>query len=226
MERLYKGIQKFQQTHFKKEEDYFKHLSKGQSPDVLFFTCSDSRVDPNLITQSKPGELFIVKNVGNIVPPCLPMRKKTCTAAAIEFAILKLKITDIVVCGHSDCAALKALYLDEKDFDEMPNLKDWVETASNVRELVLRNNHDPSYKARIEMTEKEYIIQQLDNLRTYPLITEALKEERLTLHGWYYEIGTGTIYAYNNKSRAFDRIHCKEQDLEIKCCADPCEDLR
>lgn len=225
MERLFKGIKKFQQEHFKKEEEFFSKISKNQSPDVLFFTCSDSRVDPNLITQSKPGELFIVKNVGNIVPACNTMRKKTCTAAAIEFALLMLKVTDIVVCGHSDCGALKALYYDEKDFGEMPNLKDWVDTASNVKNKVMSHLHDPTYKAKMEMTEKEYIIQQLENLKTYPLVAEAIKEEKLNIHGWYYEIGTGTVFAFNKRTGDFDRIHYSEHDDLKSFSRESCEDF-
>ena len=226
MDRLYRGIRKFQETRYKQEAEFFKELGKNQSPDVLFFTCSDSRVDPNLITQSKPGELFIVKSVGNIVPPNETMRKKTCTAAAIEFAIMKLKVTDVVVCGHSDCGALKALWSDEKELSDMPNLKDWVSTASEVKDAVMQHSHDPSYKARIEMTEKKYIIQQLDNLKTYPLIAEAVDEEKLRLHGWYYDIATGVIYAYNPKTNYFEKIECSDRDYH-GLCDDPeeCEDI-
>ena len=226
MERLFKGIKKFQQLHYNKEKDFYTKIAKGQSPDVLFFTCSDSRVDPNLITQSKPGELFIVKNVGNIVPPCDTMRKKTCTAAAIEFALLVLKVTDIVVCGHSDCGAMKALYYEEKEFCDMPNLKDWVDTASDVKEVVLQHNHDPSYKARIEMTEKKYIIQQLENLKTYSLVNDALKAGKLNIHGWYFEIGTGSIHAYNKNTNLFEKINYNDKSLDNPEFVDACEDIQ
>jgi len=226
MERLFKGIQKFQQLHYNKEKDFYTKIAKGQSPDVLFFTCSDSRVDPNLITQSRPGELFVVKNVGNIVPPCDSMRKKTCTAAAIEFALLVLKVTDIVVCGHSDCGAMKALYYEEKDFCEMPNLKDWVDTASDVKEKAMECNQNPSYKARIEMTEKQYIIQQLDNLKTYSLVSDALKAEKLNIHGWYFEIGSGAIHAYNKKTHLFEMINYNDKSIKNPVFADTCEDLQ
>lgn len=226
MERLFKGIQKFQQLHYNKEKEFYTKIAKGQSPDVLFFTCSDSRVDPNLITQSKPGELFIVKNVGNIVPPCDTLRKKTCTAAAIEFALLVLKVTDIVVCGHSDCGAMKALYYDDADFCDMPNLKDWVDTASDVKEQVLRHDHSNSYNAKVEMTEKKYIIQQLENLKTYKLVENALKEEKLNLHGWYYEINSGAIHAFNKNTGLFEKINYNDKSLENPTFADRCEDVQ
>ena len=131
MKRIYKGVKAFKEGYFQKEEDLYKKLAEGQSPDTLFFSCSDSRVDPNLITQSKPGELFIVKNVGNIVPSCSPQWKKSGAAAAIEYALVFMNITDIVVCAHSDCGAMKALYKNAEDFKSSPHLKDWIDTALN-----------------------------------------------------------------------------------------------
>lgn len=214
MQRLYKGIQKFQQLHHKKDEEFYSELSKGQSPDVLFFACSDSRVDPNLITQSKPGELFIVKNVGNIIPANGPRWNKSCTAAAIEFSLLVLKVPDIVICGHSDCGAMKALYYDEKDFSEMPNLRDWVNTAKNVKDAVEHEkNPDPSYKARKELTEKMHVMLQIENLMSYPIVREAVEEEKLTLHGWYYDIKTGLVHAYDRHNNTFEPIQCEDDDL-------------
>ena len=116
MERLYRGIRKFQQEKFLPDSQFYANLANGQSPDTLFFTCSDSRMDPNLITQSRPGELFIVRNIGNIIPVCNDLHKKTCTAAAIEFALNLLKISTIIVCGHSTCGAVKAMFLYDKEF--------------------------------------------------------------------------------------------------------------
>jgi len=109
MKRLYKGILKFQESYFKKERKFFRRLSNKQDPDVLFITCADARVYPTLVTQSKPGELFIVRNVGNIVPPHDSIKDKNSVAAAIEFAVLKLKVSDIIVCGHSNCGAMQRL---------------------------------------------------------------------------------------------------------------------
>lgn len=226
MHRLIKGIQKFQQSYFKKEEQHFSKLSKGQSPDVLFFACSDSRVDPNLLTQSKPGELFIVKNVGNIIPANNPFWKKSCTAAAIEFALGVLNISDIVVCGHSDCGALKALYYDKKDLSGMPNLRDWVETANPVKDLILKHHPDPLYKERQKMTEKKHIIAQMENLKSYPLVVKAIKEEKLNLHGWYYEIETGAVYAFNRFTCIFEKINYNDEDFIAPCLDDTCGDLQ
>src|SRR4030065_2910317 len=130
MEKLYKGIHKFQESYFKKEENFFKRLSKGQKPEVLFITCADSRIDPNLVTQSNPGELFIIRNVGNIIPPYDAIKDKNSVAAAIEFAVLLLEVMDIIVCGHSNCGAMQALDKDDREFGNMPHLKDWLKIAS------------------------------------------------------------------------------------------------
>jgi carbonic anhydrase len=206
MDKLLKGVQKFKEKYYKEHKDMYSELAKGQSPEVLLFACSDSRVDPNLIAQSEPGEIFVVRNVGNIIPACNPHWKKSCTAAAIEFCLLMLKISEIIVCGHSDCGALKALYQDPKELDAAPNLKDWLESAKPVKEVLDRNNSEPSFKSRLEMTAKEHILMQIENLKTYPLVAKALSEERLTLHGWYYDIGTGAVHVFNRESNEFKKI--------------------
>ena len=132
MNRFYKGIHKFQESYFKKEEKFFQRLSEEQKPDVLFITCADSRVDPNLVTQSRPGEIFIVRNVGNIVPPHDAIKDKNSVAAALEFAVLNLKVTDIIVCGHSNCGAMMMLYEDGQKLRQMPHVSEWLEMSAPV----------------------------------------------------------------------------------------------
>ena len=206
MEKLYKGIHKFKESYFKKEENFFKRLSKGQTPEVLFITCADSRIDPNLVTQSKPGELFIVRNVGNIIPPYDAIKDKNSVAAAIEFAILDLKVTDIIVCGHSNCGAMQALYKDKREFNNMPHLKDWLKIASPVIDVVNTFYSGLSTKSRLRITEEENILFQIKNIQTYPFVDQLLKEGSLHLHGWYYDIRTGNIYAYNPVINMFEKV--------------------
>lgn len=206
MKKLFKGIHKFQKSYFKKEEEFFKRLSGKQEPDVLFIACADSRVDPNLITQSKPGELFIVRNVGNIVPPYDAIKDKNSVAAAIEFAVLLLKVMDIIVCGHSNCGAMQALYKDEREFKSMPHLKDWLKIASPVKETVDAFYPDYSNESRQRILEKENILAQLRNIQTYPFVNQALEKGLLYLHGWYYDIYTGKVYAYDPAADAFEDI--------------------
>ncbi|MBI5875073.1 MAG: carbonic anhydrase [Deltaproteobacteria bacterium] len=228
MQRLYKGIQKFQKGHFAKGKKFFAKLAKRQSPDVLFFSCLDSRVNPNLLTQTELGELLIVRNVGNIIPPYTNSSNKICTAAAIEFALLDLEVKHIIVCGHSDCGSLKALYYDEKEFADMPNLKEWLNIISQVKGRVARQNSVLTHEARKKATEKEHIVAQLENLLTYPLVEKAIKEKRVNLQGWYYEIGTGDVYAYNWSKKLFEKINCShnnEDELTEPWLAEPCMDM-
>ncbi|MFQ5735583.1 MAG: carbonic anhydrase [Thermodesulfobacteriota bacterium] len=227
MDRLYKGIRKFQQEHFRQEEEFYNNLARGQAPDTLFFTCSDSRVDPNIITQSKPGELFIVKNVGNIIPVCNDLYKKTCTAAAIEFALIMLNIADIVVCGHSSCGAVRAMFRDARDFNGMDNLKEWVDTALAVKDRSIEKTDSTSFDDIISTAEKEHIIMQLDHLKTYPLVRKGIDEGKLALHGWHYDIGSGAIYSYNEFTDSFDKIdhNDDECDTEPDPFEEPCGDL-
>ncbi|MDP2279979.1 MAG: carbonic anhydrase [Nitrospirota bacterium] len=213
MKKLYKGIHKFQESYFKKEEEFFKRLSKEQETEVLFITCSDSRVDPNLVTQSRPGELFIVRNVGNIIPPYDAIKDKNSVAAAIEFAVLSLKVKDIIVCGHSNCGAMEALYKDERELTNMPHLRDWLKLADSVRNIVLKHYPETSAEIRQRITEEENVLCQLHNIQTYPFVQEALNAGVLHLHGWHYNIETGKIYAYDTDADMFKEIKLnKSQD--------------
>ncbi len=206
MEKLYKGIHKFRESYFKKEEDFFKRISRGQMPEVLFITCSDSRIDPNLVTQSKPGELFIVRNVGNIIPPYDAIKDKNSVAAAIEFAVLVLKVKDIIVCGHSDCGAMQAVFKDDSEFDNMPHLRDWLRLAMPVKKIVQKYCPCTSDESRQRITEEENILAQLQNIQTYPFVAKALERGEVHLHGWYYNIKTGRIFAYNPEKDKFEEI--------------------
>lgn len=206
MERLYRGIHKFQNSYFREKEDLFKRLAERQTPDILFITCADSRIDPNLVTQSKPGELFLIRNVGNIVPPFDAIRDKNSVAAGIEFAVLELKVKDVIVCGHSNCGAMQAIFKDEKEFDNMPHLRDWLRLALPVKETIERYYPNAHGESLQRIAEEENILAQLKNIQTYPFVERALKNGELHLHGWYYNIKTGRIYAYNPKKDMFEEI--------------------
>jgi carbonic anhydrase len=206
VDRLYKGIYRFQRSYFKKEEEFFKRLSRDQNPEVLFITCADARVDPNLVTQSKPGDLFIVRNVGNIIPPYDAIRDKNSVAAAIEFAVLELRVADIIICGHSNCGAIQTLFQEESDLEDMPHLRDWIRIALPVKEIMDKHYAQVSLDFRNRIAEKENILAQLRNIQTYPFVAKALEEGKLYLHGWYYDIGTGNISSYNPVTDTFEMI--------------------
>ena len=206
MDRLYKGIWNFQRSYFREEADFFRRLSTGQSPEVLFITCADSRVDPNLVTQSRPGELYIIRNVGNMVPPYADIKDKNSVAAAIEFAVLNLKVKDIIVCGHSNCGAMQALTAEERTFHDMSHLRDWLSLADSVRKIISQYYADATDEIRQRVTEEENVLLQLQNIQTYPFVRESLDKGNLHLHGWYYNIGTGSIYYYNSSEDVFQVI--------------------
>ncbi|MCX7769873.1 MAG: carbonic anhydrase [Proteobacteria bacterium] len=202
MKKLYKGIHKFSESYYKKKKKLFEKLEKGQNPTVLFITCSDSRIDPNLVTNSKPGELFILRNVGNIIPPFDAVSDKNSIAAAVEFAIESLKIRDIIVCGHSNCGAMKAIYANDDFFEKMPHLKNWLQFASPLKDIINNLGKDDIQRN----TEQQNIILQLKNLITYPSVAELFEKEEIRLYGWYYEIGTGKIYELDRESGKFKLI--------------------
>ena len=206
MEKLYHGVQTFKKTHFHREKEFFRRLSRQQSPVALFITCADSRIDPNLVTQSRPGDLFIVRNVGNLVPPVGSIQDKNSVAAAIEFAVMGLCVEDIIVCGHAGCGAMQTLLENEGDLVEMPYLRDWLRIAAPVKERVMQRCTVSTARHRLRTLEQENVLEQLENLRSYPFINAAFLEGKLRLHGWYYDIAGGAVSFYEPASQRFQQI--------------------
>lgn len=202
MEKIYKGIHKFNEGYFKKKKNLFEKLESKQNPTVLFITCSDSRIDPNLMTNSMPGELFILRNVGNIIPPYNAVSDKNSIAAAIEFAIEGLKIRDVIVCGHSNCGAMKAIYMEDDYFINMPHLKNWINFAKEVKDYII----DVDKTELQRKTEEENVLYQMKNLTSYPIVLDLLGKKELRLYAWYYEIGTGKIYEFDGAEKRFKVI--------------------
>lgn len=193
MKRLTSGIHEFKSTAFRAQQELFEKLAKHQAPDALFITCSDSRIVPNLITQTEPGELFIIRNAGNIIPP--GDSRPSGEAASIEFALKNLNIRDVIICGHSSCGAMKAI-IDPESLAELPMMADWLQYANGTKEIVERDYANASYEEKLDVAVQENVLVQLENLRTHPAVTAALNEERLNLHGWVYDIRTGEVLVY------------------------------
>jgi carbonic anhydrase len=205
MQRLIEGVHKFRTDEFGNYRKLFRKLSQqGQNPQTLFITCSDSRVLAELITQSKPGDLFVVKNVGNIVPPAGVTGDTNSTAAAIEYAAETLRVSDIVICGHSQCGAITAL-LDKKPVSDLtPHLRDWLKIASPVRETMKRDYaHLHEDADRETAAAEENVLFGLDNLHSYPCVQERLADGSLQLHGWFFKIATAELFAYDPETRQF-----------------------
>ena len=194
MQKLIDGIHHFQQSIFGSQQELFKRLAHGRSPETLFITCSDSRISPNLITQTEPGELFILRNAGNIVPP--HGASNGGEAATIEFAVAALGVRDIIICGHSHCGAMKGL-LDETLVADTPAVRQWLTHADAARRTVQQNYADLEGASLISACVQENVLTQLENLRTHPAVAARLARGQLNLHGWVYKIETGQVFAYD-----------------------------
>ncbi|MGC9538794.1 carbonic anhydrase [Streptomyces sp. UG1] len=182
---------------FGQRPEEFAKLAEGQSPQVLFITCSDSRVVPALITGARPGELFELRTAGNIVPP-YASEHPTSEAATIEYAVEVLGVSDIVVCGHSHCGAVGALVRGD-DLDAVPAVRSWLAQA------------DPRPTGAVEDPEvaegvQSHVLTQLLRLRSYPFIDKKLKERQLNLHAWYYEVHKGAVHVHNAETDAFEAL--------------------
>src|ERR1041385_36664 len=205
MQKLIDGVHKFHRDEFGNYRKLFRKLSQeGQNPHTLFITCSDSRVLAELITQSKPGDLFVVKNIGNIVPPANVTGSTNSTAAAIEFAVETLRVSDIVICGHSQCGAMTALLGGLPKDKHMPHLREWLTLATPVREIMdSQYKHVQNEEHRMNLAAAENVLFALDNLHSYHCIQEGLANGTLRLHGWFFKIATAELFAYNPETRQF-----------------------
>jgi carbonic anhydrase len=200
MHNLVKGIHQFQANIFSSQRELFERLVEKQTPDALFITCSDSRINPNELTQTGPGELFILRNAGNVIPPY--GAASSGEAATIEYALSALDIGDIIVCGHSHCGAMTALY-NPDEISEMPAVRAWLAHAEATRRIVKENYGDLEPSKRLSVTIQENVLVQLENLRTHPAVAARVARGRLHLHGWVYQIDTGRVFAYDRQAEDF-----------------------
>lgn len=203
MQKLIEGIHQFQSAHFAKQRALFESLADGQHPQALFITCSDSRINPNLITQTQPGDLFIVRNAGNIVPP--HGAGQSGEEASIEFAIAGLGVQDIVLCGHSHCGALKGL-LHPESLKDMPAVASWLGHAEATRRIMKEKYAERTGAAQLTTAVEENVLVQLENLRTHPAVASALSRGKLKLHAWVYKFETGQVFAYDAESGQFSPL--------------------
>ena len=200
MQKLVTGIHQFQETVFSSEPEFYARLAEGQSPETLFITCSDSRINPNLITQTRPGELFILRNAGNIVPPYGAANGGE--GATIEYAVAALGVKDIIVCGHSHCGAMKGL-LEPDGLTELPAVRNWLGHAETTRRVIRENYAQLEGAALVTATVQENVLAQLENLRTHPSVAARIARGALHLHGWVYNIETGDVFAYSPSGGQF-----------------------
>ena len=194
MEKLVKGIHGFKAGYFAENRALFEQLARdGQTPETLFVTCSDSRVVPNLITSASPGELFVLRNVGNVIPrQDLPGG----TLAAVEYAVEVLEVEQIIVCGHTQCGAMDAVLHPERTA-ELPFVSLWLSQTERVREVICERYGHLDAAARLTAAAEENVLAQLENLADIPFVARRLADGRLRLSGWVFDIATGEVHVYD-----------------------------
>jgi carbonic anhydrase len=200
MTRIIQGVFNFQRRVFGAKRDLFEQLHGGQRPLALFITCSDSRINPNLLTQTEPGELFVLRNAGNLVPPdaTLPSGE----AGTIEYAVHHLRIRDIILCGHSQCGAMQGLIQPQATID-MPAVTRWLGLAGPVVERARQRAPQATGADLLQAVIETNVLVQMEHLQTYPAVREAAAEGRLRLHAWVYAFEQGEVLAYDAQTNRF-----------------------
>ena len=201
MKKLIRGLDEFRQGYASEHQELLEQLSHGQKPRVLFIACSDSRVDPNLITNAGIGELFVIRNAGNIIPPYGAANGGE--GGTLEYAINALGIEQVIVCGHSHCGAMKGLLKLNKLQKDMPLVYNWLRHAETTRRLVNENYPDLSDDDLVETLVAENVLIQIDNLKTYPIIKARLHQGKLKIYAWVYQIETGEVLAYDAQTHSY-----------------------
>ena len=200
LQHIVDGFLHFHHDVFPQQEELFKKLATAQSPRAMFITCADSRIVPELITQSSPGDLFVTRNVGNVVPPYGQMNGGVSTA--IEYAVLALGVQHIIVCGHSDCGAMRAV-LNPASLEKMPTVRAWLRHAEVAKSMVEDNCDCANEGESMKVLTEENVIAQLQHLRTHPSVASRMANGQLFIHGWIYNIETSEIRAYDADQSAF-----------------------
>ncbi len=205
MQSLFDGVKEFNTSDFKEHHELFEKIGRNQQPHTLFIGCSDSRLVPNLITRTLPGELFVIRNIANLVPPYRESEEFLATTSAVEYAVKILNVSTILICGHSNCGGCSALFTPDKLMSEIPHTKKWLELAKGVKNKMLKLRiADP--RIREWMTEQLNVVEQMNHLLTYPYILEKFKAGELEILGWYYNILTGEVFNYESETKKFVKI--------------------
>ncbi len=205
IEALVKSHKQFKEEYGKKYSSLFQKLvEEGQSPKTLFIACSDSRVVPNLITYTKPGDLFIARNIGNFVPPFCPDSEASSTPAVIEYALSVLNVDNIILCGHTECGACKSLHQEIPEDDiEMTNIRKWLKFGNSAKEQAVALVGTQDKKRLYSATEKFNVIEQLKNLLTYPAVKRKVAEGEIFVQGWYYHLDSGEVEYFDPVEHQF-----------------------
>lgn len=216
MKKLLKGIIGFRENLTQENRALFAELALGQKPDTLFIACSDSRVVPNLFASTNPGDLFVLRNIGNLIPPAAssPLHDNSATAV-MEFSIFSLSVSDIIVCGHSECGAMKALV---QGVDKLccPHLASWLQHGEESLNKVKKGFViDPTLSEHNQLSQVN-VLQQMEHIKSYPFIRERIEKNQLRVHGWWFDIAQADVYCYEQNLNQFVLIDEKEAKLILE----------
>ncbi|MDK2779617.1 MAG: carbonic anhydrase [Pseudomonadota bacterium] len=221
MEKIVKGVLNFRKNVYPENKDLFGTLATGQSPEILFITCSDSRVDPNLVTGSAPGDLFICRNAGNIVPP--HSNETGGMTASIEYAVAVLGVRHIIICGHTDCGAVTGA-LNLNKLEGLPHVKEWLGHCRSAMEIVRERNGIPANECvgheHLNEAIEENVLQQVQHIRTHPVVAAKMATGKVHIHGWIYDIKSGGVRCCDQNSRTFHDFDEHYADVIARVCPD------
>ncbi|KCZ52350.1 carbonic anhydrase [Hyphomonas pacifica] len=217
MPRFAAGVIRFQTNIFPDKQDLFEELSQGQSPEALFITCADSRIETGLITQSEPGQLFSCRNAGNIVPP--HTEHTGGMTASIEYAVAVLNVPHIVICGHTECGAMKGA-MDMDGLTGLPHVRKWLGYSQAAVDIVNEIAPDASDDERMRMLIEQNVLIQLQHLKTHPSVAKRLAKGDLELHGWVYDIKTGAVDAYDDAENTFVHVDARYAEQIAKLASE------
>lgn len=215
MKKLIQGIVDFRKNLTQESRDLFAKLAVGQKPDVLFIACSDSRVVPNLFASTNPGDLFVIRNVGNLIPPSTSFERDTSVFAAIEFSVMSLGISDIIICGHSECGAMQALDQGLESC-QCPHVRSWLTYGEESLAKVKQGWIIDASLSRHNQISQVNVLQQIEHIKTYPIIQERLDKGRIRIHGWWFDIAKADVYCYEQSVNQFVLIDEKESNLILE----------
>ena len=203
VDKILKGLKRFQKKVYPRHRELFHKLALLQRPTALFITCADSRIDPCLLTQTKPGELFLCRVIGNIVPRY--PESIGGVSATIEYAVGVLGVQDVIVCGHTDCGVMKGV-LNPDALKPLANVSAWLKHAQPAREALAESGGDANDPGFLLALTERNVLEQLKNLQTHPSVTARLKQGNLKLHGWVYHIAKGMVTTYSARRKKFIRV--------------------
>lgn len=211
MKKLIQGIVDFRNNLTDEKRKLFAELALGQKPDTLFIACSDSRVVPNLFASTNPGDLFVLRNIGNLIPPYSEEIQDSSASAVIEFAILSLKVSDIIICGHSECGAMQAL---TKTLNTQccPHVQNWLQYGEeSLRRVQEGHAIDPTLSLHNQVSQVN-VLQQMDHIKSYPFIKKRMDKKELRVHGWWFDIAQAEVYCYDEDKKEFVLIGLNENE--------------